>query len=64
MESNMSGTTVASLILTTKKMISLNLGDSCAALFRHDTGLYYCKIQEDKRGKRKSRDISNFLFFN
>ena len=43
MESNMSGTTVASLILTTKKMISLNLGDSCAALFRHDTGLYYCK---------------------
>ena len=43
MESNMSGTTVASLILTTEKMISLNLGDSRTALFRYDTGLYYCK---------------------
>lgn len=27
-------------------------------------GLYYCKLQDDKRGKRKSRDISKFLFFN
>ena len=43
MESNMSGTTVVSLILTTEKMISLNIGDSRAALFKYDTGLYYCK---------------------
>lgn len=27
-------------------------------------GLYYCKLQEDKRGKRRKRDISKFLFFN
>ena len=26
-------------------------------------GLYYCKIQEDKRGKKKTRDLSKFLFF-
>lgn len=26
-------------------------------------GLYYCKLQDDKRGKR-SRDLSKFLFFN
>lgn len=27
-------------------------------------GLYYCKLQEDKRGKRRKRDISKFMFFN
>lgn len=27
-------------------------------------GLYYCKLQDDKRGKRKKRDISKFLFYN
>ena len=27
-------------------------------------GLYYCKLQEDKRGKRAKRDITKFLFFN
>lgn len=27
-------------------------------------GLYYCKLQDDKRGKKKKRDISKFMFFN
>ena len=26
-------------------------------------GLYWCKVQEDKRGRRKGRNISDFLFF-
>ena len=43
MESNMSGTTVVSLFLTTEKMISSNIGDSRAALFKYENGLYYCK---------------------
>ena len=42
-ESNMSGTTVISLILTTEKMICINLGDSRAALFKNEDGIYYCK---------------------
>lgn len=27
-------------------------------------GLYYCKLQEDARTKKKKRDISKFMFFN
>lgn len=27
-------------------------------------GLYYCKLQEDSRHKKKKRDISKFMFFN
>lgn len=27
-------------------------------------GLYYCKLQDEKRGKKKKRDISKFMFFN
>ena len=27
-------------------------------------GLYYCKMQEDSRSKKKKRDISKFMFFN
>lgn len=27
-------------------------------------GLYYCKMQEDSRTKKKKRDISKFMFFN
>ena len=42
-ESNMSGTTVISLFLTTDKIMCVNLGDSRAALFKYDNGLYYCK---------------------
>ena len=42
-ESNMSGTTVVSLIITTEKIISVNLGDSRAAIFKYENGLYYCK---------------------
>ena len=26
-------------------------------------GLYWCKLKEDKRGKRKTRDISKMMFF-
>ena len=26
-------------------------------------GLYWCKLEEDKRGKRKSRDLSKFMFY-
>ena len=26
-------------------------------------GLYWCKLQEDKRGRRKGRNIADFLFF-
>ena len=43
MDSNMSGTTIVSLILTTDKIICINLGDSRAAVFKYDSGLYYCK---------------------
>ena len=27
-------------------------------------GLYYCKLQEDSRSKKRKRDISKFMFFN
>lgn len=27
-------------------------------------GLYYCKLQEDSRSKKRKRDMSKFLFFN
>ena len=27
-------------------------------------GLYYCKLQEDARNKKRKRDISKFMFFN
>ena len=43
MDSNMSGTTVVSLFLTSDKIITLNIGDSRAALFKYENGLYYCK---------------------
>ena len=42
-ESNMSGTTVVSLIITTEKIICVNLGDSRAAIFKCENGLYYSK---------------------
>ena len=42
-ESDMAGTTVVSLIMTSNKMICVNLGDSRAALFKNENGLYYCK---------------------
>ena len=43
MDSNMSGTTVVSLILTPNNIICVNLGDSRASLFRYENGLYYCR---------------------
>ena len=42
-ESNMSGTTVASIILTPEKIICPNLGDSRAVLFKYESGIYYSK---------------------
>ena len=42
-ESNMSGTTVVSLFITTEKIICANLGDSRAAIFKYENGLYYTK---------------------
>ena len=43
MDSNMSGTTVVSIILTPNNLICVNLGDSRASLFRYENGLYYCR---------------------
>jgi len=43
MDTDMAGTTVVSLILTSEKMICANLGDSRAAIFKNENGLYYCK---------------------
>ena len=43
MDSGMSGTTVASLFLTSDKIMTSNLGDSRAVLFKYENGLYYCK---------------------
>ena len=43
MDSNMSGTTVVSIILTPNNIICVNLGDSRASLFRYENGLYYCR---------------------
>ena len=43
MDSNMSGTTVVSIIITPNNIICVNLGDSRASLFRYENGLYYCR---------------------
>ena len=43
MESDMAGTTVASLIITPDKIICPNLGDSRAILFKYENNLYFCK---------------------
>ena len=43
LDSSMSGTTVVSLVLTPNNMLCVNLGDSRAALFKYDNGIYYCK---------------------
>ena len=41
--SNMSGTTVVSIIITQEKLICINLGDSRLTLFKYDNGIYYSK---------------------
>ena len=41
--SDMSGTTVVSLIITPEKLISINLGDSRLTLFKYDNEIYYSK---------------------
>ena len=41
--SDMSGSTVVSLIITPDKLISINLGDSRLSLFKYDNGIYYSK---------------------
>lgn len=43
LDSSMSGTTVVSIILTPNNILCINLGDSRAALFKYDNGIYYCK---------------------
>ena len=43
MDSNMSGTTVVSIIMTPNNIMCVNLGDSRAALFRYENGIYYCR---------------------
>ncbi len=43
LDSSMSGTTVVSIILTPNNIECINLGDSRAALFKYDNGIYYCK---------------------
>ena len=43
MDSNMSGTTVVSIVLTPNNIMCINLGDSRAALYKYDNGIYYCK---------------------
>ena len=43
LDSSMSGTTVVSIILTPNNIQCINLGDSRAALFKYDNGIYYCK---------------------
>jgi serine/threonine protein phosphatase PrpC len=43
MDSNMSGTTVVSIVMTPNNIICINLGDSRAALYKYDNGIYYCK---------------------
>ena len=43
LDSSMSGTTVVSIILTPNSIECVNLGDSRAALFKYDNGIYYCK---------------------
>ena len=42
-ESDMSGTTVSSLILTSSKIISINLGDSRSCLFKYENDAYTFK---------------------
>ena len=63
LESNMSGTTVVSLFLTTDKIMCVNLGDSRAALFKYDNGLYYSKnLSRDHKPSEpdeKKRIINN-----
>ena len=42
-ESDTSGTTVVSVIITPEKIICPNLGDSRAVLFKYNNGIYYAK---------------------
>ena len=57
-ESNMSGTTVSSLILTSEKIISINLGDSRISIFREENGLYtYQNLTRDHKPNEKDENI-------
>ncbi len=61
--SNMSGTTVVSVIITPDRLISINLGDSRLSLFKYDNGIYYSKNLSREHKPReldeKNRIISN-----
>ena len=57
-ESIMSGTTVSSLILTSDKILSINLGDSRISIFREENGLYtYQNLTRDHKPNEKDENL-------
>ena len=57
-ESKMSGTTVSSLILTSEKIFSINLGDSRISIFREENGLYtYQNLTRDHKPNEKDENL-------
>ena len=57
-ESSMSGTTVSSLILTSEKIHSINLGDSRACIFKYENGLYsYKYLTRDHTPNEKDESL-------
>ena len=53
-ESNMSGTTVSSIILTSDKIISINMGDSRSCIFKYENGIYsYKNLTRDHKPSEK-----------
>ena len=64
MESDMAGTTVVSVILTPEKMMCVNLGDSRAAIFKYENGLYYCKNLSRDHKPNEPDENKRILFNN
>ena len=57
-ESNTSGTTVSSLIITSEKIISINLGDSRSCLFFSENGIYSFKnLTRDHKPTEKDESL-------
>ena len=57
-ESKMSGTTVSSLIITSEKILSINLGDSRSSLFKFENGLYsYKNLTRDHKPSEKDESL-------
>lgn len=63
-ESDMAGTTVVSVILTPEKMMCVNLGDSRAAVFKYENGLYYCKNLSRDHKPNEPDENKRILFNN